>query len=174
LLAGNLTPHQQESLVRLCVSMPFEQASTMLAAITGVQVSEATARRQARASGQAYETVQDAQAQPMKGKKSAVCPCRGCHPPRVLKEKGKKARPVEQMVLSLDGALVSLVGGKWAEVKTLAIAEVETDEQTGERRLVKLSYFSRLTDAQTFGELAVVETERRGAGQAGGGRAGWS
>ena len=27
LLAGNLTPHQQKSLVRLCVQMPFAEAS---------------------------------------------------------------------------------------------------------------------------------------------------
>ena len=36
LLAGNLTPHQQKSLVRLCVQMPFAQASEQLTAITGV------------------------------------------------------------------------------------------------------------------------------------------
>lgn len=73
-------------------------------------------------------------------------------------------------LLSADGAMVPLVGGVWGEVKLLAIGEVgaacwEKDEwvvHTG-----ALSYFSRMTDAQTFGERARVETHRRGTERAG-------
>src|SRR6266849_9966466 len=140
LLAGNLTPHQQERLVRLGVHMPFEQARAMLTALTGVQVSEATARRQTQAAGQAYERVQQAQTQPMKGKKNEQCGCRGCQPPRVPKGKRKKVKPVEQMVLSSDGVLISLVGGKWVEVKTLAIAEIETDAQSDALRILDFAH----------------------------------
>src|SRR5258706_2388190 len=82
LLAGNLTPHQQKSLVRLCVQMPFAEASEQLTSITGVQVSEATARRQTLAVGEGYETVQTAQAQPVKGKKKSRSRCLGIQLPR--------------------------------------------------------------------------------------------
>jgi len=164
LLAGNLPPHQQKSLVRLCVQMPFAQASEQLTSITGVQVSEATARRQTLAVGEAYETVQTAQAQPVKGKKRGRCRCRGCQLPR--ESRGPK-KTTARLVISSDGAFVPLVGGVWEEVKTLVIGEVEPgQEQEQEVHTTKLSYFSRLSDAQTFGELASVETERREVVQA--------
>lgn len=160
LLPGSLTPHQQESLVRLAVHMPFAQACAMLGAITGVQISEASTRRQTYAAGMALDTVQEAQAELVHTQKP--CRCEGCQPPPVSKRKGKKAARVEQMVLSSDGVLVPLVGGIWVEVKTMVIGEVETNEQSGEKQVGKLSYFSRLSDAQTFGERVVVETKRRG------------
>lgn len=165
-LPGSLTPHQQESLVRLGVHMPFAQACAMLAAITGVQISEASTRRQTYAAGVALDTVQEAQAELVQDKKPKPCRCGGCQPPPVSKRKGKKAESVEQMVLSSDGVLVPLVGGIWVEVKTMVIGEVETNEQSGEKQVGKLSYFSRLSDAQTFGERVVVETKRRGVRQA--------
>lgn len=164
LLSGNLTPHQQKSLVRLCVQMPFAQASEQLTAITGVQVSEATARRQTLAVGEAYETVQTAQAQPVKGKQRGRCRCRGCQLPR---ESRHPKKTTARLVISSDGAFVPLVGGVWEEVKTLVIGEVKPDQEEGEEvHTSKLSYFSRLSDAQTFGELASVETERREVVQA--------
>jgi hypothetical protein len=164
LLAGNLTPHQQKSLVRLCVQMPFAEASEQLTAITGVQVSEATARRQTLAVGEGFEQVQTAQAQPITGKKTRRCRCRGCQPPRESKRRKKSTL---KLVISSDGAFVPLVGGVWEEVKTLVIGEVEPgQEEEEEIHTSKLSYFSRLTDAETFGELATVETERREVVQA--------
>jgi hypothetical protein len=66
--------------------------------------------------------------------------------------------------------MVPLVGGKWTEVKTLALGEVLPPvEIKGERviRTDKLSYFSRLTDSDTFQRLALVETHRRGVETAG-------
>jgi hypothetical protein len=164
LLAGNLTPHQQKSLVRLCVQMPFAQASEQLTAITGVPVSEATARRQTLSVGEAYERVQTAQVQPIKGKKPGRCRCRGCQPVRASK---RRKKTMVRLVISSDGAFVPLVGGVWEEVKTLVIGEVEPgQEQEEEVHTTRLSYFSRLTDAETFGELASVETERREVVQA--------
>jgi hypothetical protein len=65
----------------------------------------------------------------------------------------------------VDGATVPLVGGTWAEVKTLALGEVlPAVEIKGERviRTDKLSYFSRMVDSDTFQRLALVETYRRG------------
>jgi hypothetical protein len=164
LLAGNLTPHQQKSLVGLCVQMPFAEASEQLTAITGVQISEATARRQTLAVGKGVEQVQTAQAQPITGKKTRRCRCRGCQP---VRESKRQKKPTLRLVMSSDGAFVPLVGGVWEEVKTLVIGEVEPDQKEQEEiHTSKLSYFSRLTDAETFGELAPVETQRREVVQA--------
>jgi hypothetical protein len=66
----------------------------------------------------------------------------------------------EQVVVSVDGAMVPLRSGEWAEVKTLVVGEVDRTASAGE--LHTLSYFSRLSDADTFGDAAVVETQRRG------------
>ncbi len=62
LLPGSLSPQYQEHLSRLAVWMPFERAAQMLAALTGVQGSSATTRRQTYTAGAAYEAVQAAQA----------------------------------------------------------------------------------------------------------------
>lgn len=66
--------------------------------------------------------------------------------------------------MSADGAMVSLVHGIWAEVRTVVIGEVvsEVDRQ-GEREVhaQNLSYFSRKVNAETFQRLALVEMQRR-------------
>jgi len=70
-------------------------------------------------------------------------------------------------LMSVDGAFIRLVHREWAEVKTLVIGEVQPpvpDAKTGDSVVhsTNLSYFSRLADAETFGRLALVETQRRG------------
>src|SRR6266516_5525814 len=74
-----------------------------------------------------------------------------------------------RLVLSADGACVPLLKGEWAEVRTVAIGEVEercTAEGEQEIHVGQLSYFSRLTDAETFADLAEVEMRRRKVVQA--------
>src|SRR5207237_1002855 len=72
---------------------------------------------------------------------------------------------------SLVEHLVPLVGGEWAEVKTLALGVVQelVVNRRGEPEVhtTALSYFSRLTDHETCGRLATVETHRRGTETAG-------
>ena len=77
--------------------------------------------------------------------------------------------PAVQQV-SVDGAMVPLVGGEWAEVKTVAIGTVTQPRlEHGEQvvHTTELSYFSRLTDSDTFGRVAGVELHRRGTETAG-------
>jgi hypothetical protein len=66
---------------------------------------------------------------------------------------------------------VPLRHGLWAEVKTVAIGvvppPVRTREGKWEVHSSDLSYFSRMTDCATFGDLATVETVRRGVLRAG-------
>jgi len=151
LLPGILTPGLQETLVRLGTVLPFGRAARLFAHFRHVTVSESTARRLTERAGATYAAEQDAQAAAL-------------------------ARTLPQCVnapqcqlLSADGAMVPLVGGGWGEVKLLAIGDVgaacwEKDEWVVHTE--RLSYFSRMTDAQTFGELARVETQRRGTERA--------
>jgi hypothetical protein len=146
LQAGTLTPKHQEHLAHLGSWMPFARAAQMLEALLGVQVSEPTVRRGTERAGAVYECQQTAQVQ---------LPIDACaHVPPVC----------EKQVISTDGAYVPLVGGEWAEVRTVAIGEVKKEAKAGagEVQTSHLSYFSRMTDAETFADLAEVEMQRRG------------
>jgi hypothetical protein len=147
LLPGALTPSLQEGLVRLGSWLPFAKAADMLAYFTQVRVAEATARRATEAAGAAYLAVQAAQLEAI--------------------ERDRPPAPVGPALqyLSADGAMAPLVGGAWAEVKTLAIGVVgEPVWERGERvvHTSALSSCSRMADAASFTRLATVETHRRG------------
>ncbi len=152
---GHLTPFVRESVVRLATWMSFVRAGREVAHFTGVQVGGTTVRRLTERAGAAYVLVQTA----------AV----------TLLEREMPAPPEGPVVqyLSVDGAMVPLVGGVWAEVRTLALGEVvvrEVETRRDRERMVHaqdLSYFSRLTDHDTFARLATVETQRRGTATAG-------
>lgn len=149
--AGSLTPQIQEWLVRLAVWMPFGRAVQMLEAITKVQVGKETARRQTEQAGKVYEQVQEEEAK------------RLMDPAQEVSDEPR--RLAARQVISSDGAMVPLVHGVWAEVKTLVIAEQQRDSQQ-RMQTVNLSYFSRMTQAEEFSDLALVETRRRGLEQA--------
>lgn len=150
LLPGSLTPRQQEHLVHLASWMPVARAAQMLERMLGVQVSEPTVRRQAEEAGAQMEAVQTAKANTSE-----------------LEEPFEQAAP--RQVISADGTYVPLRTGEWAEVRTLAIGEVPAAGRADLGPAVhvgQLSYFSRLTDAATFADLAEVELRRRRVRQA--------
>lgn len=158
LLPGALTPSLQEDLVRLGTWLPFARAATELARLRGVRVSEATARGRTEALGAAYVAVQAAQAAEVAAQEPdapAVAPT-----------------GPDRRFLSVDGAMVGLVGGVWTEVKTLAIGAIEPpvwEARVGEWvvHTSHLSYFSRRAELATFAEAARVETQRRAIATAG-------
>ena len=146
LLPGNLAPRQQEHLVHLASWMPFGRTVEMLERLLGVQVSEETARRLTEQAGGQVEAAQTEQAQ------------------EPWPEAAKATGEAERLVLSADGAMVPLCGGEWAEVRTVAIGEVDpagTPEAPQEVHVREVSYVSRLTDAETFATLVEVEMRRR-------------
>jgi hypothetical protein len=152
LLPGHLTPNLVQSMARLAAKMPFEQAVGDLAFFTHATVPEATLRRHVQAAGAAYVSVQE----------TAVEELERTLPP------APAGPPVQQV--SVDGALVPLVHGEWAEVRTVAVGVVEKPVMEKGEPVVhtgQISYFSRLCDAETFGRLATVETHRRGTENAG-------
>jgi hypothetical protein len=144
-------PWVTESIVLLGTVMPFERVPLVVDRLLTLPVSVETARRLTETLGEARVALEDAAAERLR----ATLPMPASGP------------AVQQ--LSLDGAMVPLVGGEWAEVKTLALGEVEqTTAADGSVRIrtTALSYFSRLTDAETFRELARGELDRRGTAAA--------
>jgi hypothetical protein len=147
LLGGGLTPRAEEMLVRLASWMPFEQAREFLKDLVGVQVSKATARRTTLGAGAAALVVQEEEAK------------------RLKQELPQAPVGAQKQAMSADGAMVPLVGGEWAEVKTLVMGEV-TRTKRGEICTQHTSSFSRLSAVESFEEAALVETHRRGLEQA--------
>lgn len=152
LLPGTLTPSLQEDLVRLGAWMPFGRAEQELQHFRQVAVSRPTVERITEAAGAAYVACQTAEVA------------------RIEREMPLPAPGPAKQFLSVDGAMVPLVGGVWAEVKTLVIGEVQPAVLSKGESVIHtthLSYFSRLTDSDTFQRLALVETQRRGVEAAG-------
>ncbi len=121
-------------------------------------LSEATVRRHTEAAGAAYVVIQEEEARALEPGQEP-----GQEPDQELAGSGSA-----RLVVEVDGAMAPLVGGEWAEVKTVVIGEVdETGAEPGTLpgTLKELSYFSRLTGAASFTRQALVETHRRGVGE---------
>jgi hypothetical protein len=147
LLSGGLTPSLQQDLVRLGSWMPFARAAQELQHFRRTDVSRPTVERITEAAGAAYEALQSGEAE------------------RIERELPAAPAGPQQQLLSVDGAMVPLVGGEWAEVKTMVIGEVQPAVMVKGEPVIHTrhhSYFSRLADAGTFQRLGPVETHRRG------------
>lgn len=150
LLPGSLTPQTYEHLVRLGAWMPFEKAREFLADFLNVQVSEAKGRRDTQAAGAAYVALQTEEA-------------------NTLEQNGAPAGDAgaEKLVISADGAMVPLLHGEWAEVKTMVVGEVQPpvlEKGVWQVHCHRVSYFSRLAPAAAFEQLSLSEIQRRGVG----------
>lgn len=131
--------------------MPFEPGAKMIGHFTHVDVSEPTVRRTTERAGNADDEVQRAELETLRKERPEA-----------------PAGPGGQQI-SVDGAMVPLGGGQWAEVKTLAIGTVKQRVVKGEEEVSteELSSFSRMADHESFKRLALVETHRRGTENAG-------
>jgi hypothetical protein len=106
LLPGGLAPHMQEMMVRLGSWMPFEPAVQLLEAFTGVCISKSTGRRLTESAGAKLVEQEEERITAL--------------------EAGQVEEPQEvakRLVFSVDGAMVPLMGGEWAEVRTMVIGE---------------------------------------------------
>ena len=152
LLPGTLTPHGHETLVRLSSWMPFAKAAQILADVMGIQVSKSLSQRYTEAAGAAYEELQNKAVEEIEREMPAV-----------------EAAGTERMQISADGAMVPLLHGVWAEVRTLVVGEILPvhEKRSAERGHARnLSYFSRKVRAEEFQQLALVEMYRRGVEKA--------
>src|SRR5687768_6503905 len=101
LLPGRLSPLLHQRLVQTGNQVPsFARAAELFETYTATPVCEATVRRYAERAGRTMLAVGGGDT----GRAGPV------EPPRLY--------------ASVDGAKVPLVGGRWAEVRTLAIGEV--------------------------------------------------
>ena len=151
-MPGALTPSLQEDLVQLGVWMPFGKAVQQLRRFRQTDVSRPTAERVTEAAGAAYVAWQTAEVA------------------RIERELPAPPAGPAQLFMSVDGAHIPLVGGDWAEVKTLVLGVVQPPKIVKGETVIgttEHSYFSRLTDSDTFQRLALVETQRRGVETAG-------
>lgn len=139
--ASSYSPFVHQSIVRLGTWLPFERVPAVLGHFTRVPVSAETARRLTERAGSALAAAETAAVVRLEAA--------NCLP----------AAPPERVQVSVDGAMVPLVHGAWADVKTLAIGTVTAGAPP---HTTALSYCSRLADADTFRRLAWVETQRRG------------
>lgn len=151
LLPGKLTPKGFEQLVRVSSWMPFRRAVEMFGEFTGIKVSKIVSQRNTEKAGAVYEEIQKAEVEWLQKKM-----------PRVL------LHP-EKLQISADGAMVPLLHGVWAEVKTLVIGEVQPAVREKGEMVVhtrKLSYFSRKMSSEEFETASLGEMHRRGVANA--------
>lgn len=127
--------------------MPFGHAARELGWLTRAVVSESVAERLTEAAGAAYVVEQAAAVE------------------RLEQQPTPEPAGPAMLQVSADGAMISLVGKQWVEVKTLAIGTI-VQEADGTVRARDLSYFSRRAEHTAFRRLALVETYRRGVGTA--------
>lgn len=121
----------------------------MLTTFTQVPISESTVQRLTETTGLAALAVAEAE----------VVLIQATWPPVPVGP--------DTAVVSVDGAMVPLVGGVWAEVKTLAVGVVEPGDDDQPAAITDLSYVSRLVDAQQFQTATLGELHRRGIERAG-------
>jgi hypothetical protein len=149
---GRLTPRGHEHLVRLSSWMPFERATELMADMQGICVSPSTSRRNSEAAGAVYVEMQTEEVE------------------RLERDMPVAPKGAEKMQMSADGAMVPLLHGQWAEVRTLVVGEVQPAVQERGEWVVhtrNLSYFSRKISSEAFERLALVEIQRRGVENAG-------
>jgi hypothetical protein len=141
LLPGRFSPRLQQIVSLLGTLMPFGQVPALLDLVSGVTVSRSSVRRITATAGTALAIVEQAAADQF----------RATLPP-------SPPGPLRQQV-SVDGAMVPIVGGEWREVKTMVIGDLDAGKAGHAERL---SYVSRILEADRFAELATAELHRRG------------
>jgi hypothetical protein len=151
LLPGKLTPKGYEQLVRVSSWMPFRRAVEMFGEFTGIKVSKIVSQRNTEKAGAVYEEIQKAEVEWLQKKmpRATVSPYK--------------------LQISADGAMVPLLHGVWAEVKTLVIGEVQPAVREKGEMVVhtrKLSYFSRKVSSEEFETASLGEMHRRGVANA--------
>ena len=147
LLPGKLTPKGYEQLVRVSSWMPFGRSVEMFREFTGIKVSKIVSQRDTKKAGAIYEAIQKEEVEWLQKKmpRASVSP--------------------DRLQVSADGAMIPLLHGVWAEVKTLVLGEVAPAvREKGEMvvRTRNLSYFSRKMSSQEFETASLGEMHRRG------------
>lgn len=149
-MPGQLSPALAALAVRFGLTCAFDRAATLLTAACGTRITHDTVRRLTEAAGDAWWQLELTLVTDLET--AARTPFAA---PVVVPE-AQPLAPAQAAILELDGAMVPLVGGEWAEARTLVIGTQAGDTTTA------LSYVSQLAPAATFGRTVLGELARRG------------
>lgn len=150
LVPGQLSPALAALAVRFGLTCSFPRAAALLTAACGTRVSADTVRRLTEAAGDAWWQLELTLVTDLET---------AAHTPFVAPVVVPEAQPVppaQAAILELDGAMVPLVHGEWAEARTLVIGVQDGETTTA------LSYVSQLAPAATFARTILPELTRRG------------
>lgn len=122
--------------------VPFEQGPALVAMTAGLQISVTTMRTLTEAAGALLVEAETRERESI--------------------EQTLPDAPVgaARQQVSVDGAMVPLVGGEWREARTLAIGTIEAAADGA--CTTALSYLSRLSTAEVFSREVIREVHRRG------------
>lgn len=148
LLGGAYTPQVQETITRLGSRMPYREAREELRLMWKVDISESSVRHVTMRHGAVAAELIEQEAAYLQ----ATAPPASAQP--------------ERMVMCTDGAMVALNNGEWREVKTVTFGEFSSRWDAKQGQVVttteRVSYFSRVETAESFGHSSLVEWHRRG------------
>lgn len=142
LLRHRYTPRLIEQIVLLGSRISFGEAAAFVRNLAGAVVPEATVRRLTERAGEQVVLQEQRSGEQASGRGRAA------------------VQVIDQaQQVSVDGVMVPLVGGEWAEVKHVAIGRIEA---TGDGpKACGITYFARLAEHESFKAQAGVEFERR-------------
>jgi hypothetical protein len=152
-LPGGLSPALVHLVVRFGTQLPFAKAAELLTAACGTVVPHDTVRRLTERAGAVWRQLELDLASRLA---TVVVSSKACD---IDIPEIDPVAAEHDVLLSLDGAMVPLVGGEWAEVRTLVVGSL-TPTPHGPTA-TGLSYASRLTSAAEFGMSVYGELVRR-------------
>jgi hypothetical protein len=138
-------------LARLGTCHDFAEAADQFTFLTGVPLSEATARRRTYAAGRTALAQEEA----------ALA--------QIERERPAGPVPAHRLQVSVDATKVALVGGAWTEIKLAAFADLVPPKEPPEEPMLEvthLSYAARHEPAETFRRTVTLEAHRRGVSAA--------
>lgn len=154
LVPGGLSPALGHLAVQFGTQMPFAPAARLLSLACGTQVTHDMVRRLTERAGAVWCQLE---LDLVRALETAALDSRAT--PVVVPDQ----RPVPAactVQLSVNGAMVPLVGGEWVEVRTLVAGEVAATPHGP--KATALSYVSELATAADFSRTVLGELTRRG------------
>lgn len=153
LLPGVWSPAIVALAVRFGTQLPFAKAAALLNAACGTTLTHDTVRRLTARAGAIWRQLELGLADTLE--RAARTP----DAPDVTIPERDPVAAKQTVLLSVDGAMVPLVGGEWTEVRTLVVGSL-TPTAHGPTATA-LSYVSRLCSAAAFGPSVYGELVRR-------------
>lgn len=150
--------HLKWLVTRLAGRIPYDQTREVLAEIGGIELAKSSV----------WHIVQESGAQ--MGAEIAAEEAEQKAAARTWSTPGGRIKAARRMGISIDGAMINVIGEGWKELKLACVFDVEqetrVDEHTGDAGefgcAVQQSYVAHLGGPEAFGWQAWSEAQRRG------------